>query len=69
MAMRYDFKLNLIFYKVPKNTNRKMSLQVYINQFLKFVIKPWLLEKQDFVLEENGDNRYSKANNCNIIRQ
>ncbi len=44
-----------------------MSLQVCIDQILKPVVKPWLLEKQDFVLEEDGDSWYDKAKNCNIV--
>lgn len=46
-----------------------MSLQVYINQILKPVMKPWLLENQDFVLEEDGDSGYGKAKNRNIVQQ
>ena len=45
-----------------------MSLQVYIDQRLEPVVKPWLLEKQDFVLED-GDSRNGKAKNCNIVRR
>lgn len=43
-----------------------MSLQEYIDQILEAVVKPWLLEKQDFVLEEYGDSGYGKAN---IVRR
>ena len=46
-----------------------MSLQVYINQILEPVVKPLLLEKQDFVLEEDSDSGYGKAKNRNIVRQ
>ena len=46
-----------------------MSLQVYINQILEPVVKPWLLEKQDFVLEEDGDSGHGKAKNRNIVRK
>ena len=46
-----------------------MSLQVYINKILEPVVKPWLLEKQDFVSEENGDSGHGKAKNRNIVRQ
>lgn len=67
--MRYDFKLYLIFYKMLKNTNQKISLQVYINQILEFMIKLQLIKKQDFKLKENDNNWYSKIKNCNIIRQ
>ena len=68
-AVGYDFKSDLTFYEVPGNTNGKMSLQVYINQILEPVVKPWLLEKQDFVLEEDGDSGHGKAKNRNIVRQ
>lgn len=44
-----------------------MLLQVYINQILEPIVKSWLLKKQDFVLEKDGDNRYSKIKNRNII--
>ena len=68
-AVRYNFKSDIIFYNVPGNTNGKMSLQVYINQILEPVVKPWLLEKQNFVLEEDGDSGHGKAKNRNIVRQ
>ena len=68
-AVGYDLKLDITFYEVLENTNEKMSLQVYINQILELVVKPWLLEKQDFVLEEDGDRGHGKAKNCNIVRQ
>ncbi len=67
--MGYDFKSDVIFYKVPGNTNGKMSLQVYIIQILGPVVKPWLLKKQDFVLDEDGDSGHGKAKNRNIVRQ
>lgn len=41
---------------------------MYKNQILKSVVKPWLLESQDFILEENGNSRYKKAQNQNIIQ-
>lgn len=53
-AVGYDFRSDITLYKVPGNTNGKMSLQVYIDQILKPVVKPSLLKKQDFVLEEDG---------------
>lgn len=64
----YNFKSNLTFYKVPRNTNRKMLLQIYINQILKPMVKPWLIEIQDFVLEEDNDSEYGKLKNCNIMK-
>lgn len=68
-AVGYDFKSDLTFYEVPRNTNGKTSLQIYIDQILEPVVKPWLLEKQDFVLEEDGDSGHGKAKNRNIVRQ
>ena len=55
--------------KCQGNTNGKMPLQVYIDQIFGPVVKQWLLEKQDFVLEEDGGNGHGKAKNCNIVRQ
>lgn len=66
---RYKFKSDIIFYDVPNNTNGKMSLQVYINQILEPVVKPWLLEGHDFALEEDGDSGYGKAKNNKIVRR
>lgn len=57
----YNFKSDIIFYKVPGNINRKMLLQVYINQILEPVIKPELFRKKNFILEEDDDSRYGKA--------
>lgn len=55
-AVGYNFKSEIIFYDVPGNTNGKMSLQVYRDQILEPVVKPWLMEGHDFVLEEDGDS-------------
>ncbi len=46
-----------------------MTLQEYINQILEPMVKTWLLEKQDLVLEKYGDSKNGKAKNCNIMRQ
>lgn len=51
---------------MPENINDKMLLEIYKNQILELVVKPWLIEDHDFVLEENGDSRYNKAKFCNI---
>lgn len=45
-----------------------MSLKVYRDQILKPVVKPWLLESQDFVLKEDSNSGYGKAHNWNIVR-
>lgn len=49
-AMGYDFKSDITFYEMSGNPNGKMSLQVYIDQILEPMVKPWPLGKQDFVL-------------------
>lgn len=54
-AVGYNFKSKLVFYKVPGNSNRKMSQRVYIDSILEVVVKPWLETGEDFVLEEDGD--------------
>lgn len=41
---------------------------MYINQSLELVINLYLIENQDFILEENSDNKYDKAKNCSIMR-
>ena len=46
-----------------------MSLQVYRDQILEPIIKPWLEEGQRFVLEEDGDSGHGKAKNKNIVRR
>ena len=62
--MGYNFKSDIYFYDVPGNTNRNMSQQVYINQILELVVKPWLDAGEDFALEEDGDSGHGpgKAN-------
>lgn len=68
-AIEYDFKLSLIFYKLPENINRKILLLVNLNQILEHVVKSQLMEKQDFVLRKDDNSRYDKAKNCNIVKQ
>jgi hypothetical protein len=55
-AVGYDFKSDLIFYKVPGNTNGKLSHEAYIEQILEPVVRPWVERGDDFVLEEDGDS-------------
>lgn len=45
-----------------------MSLKVYRDQILKPVVKPWLLEGQAFVVDEDGDSGHGKAKTRNIVR-
>ncbi len=46
-----------------------MSFQIYVNQILEPVVKPWILQGHDFALGEDGDSRYCKAKNNNIVRK
>ena len=68
-AVGYDFKSDITFYEVPGNTNGKMSLQVNIDQILELGVNPWLLEKEAFMFEEDGDSGHGKAKICNFVRQ
>jgi hypothetical protein len=63
----WDFKSPIYFYNVPGNTNGKMSLQVYRDQILEPIVKPWLESGQDFVLEEDGDSGHGTGKS-NIVR-
>ena len=44
-----------------------MKLSVYIDQILEPIVKPWLLAKQDFVLEEDRDASHGTGKS-NIVR-
>ena len=55
-AVGHNFKSDIHFYEVPGNTNGNMSQQVYIDQILEPIVKPWIQAHQDFVLEEDGDS-------------
>lgn len=63
----YNFKSGIYFYNVPGNTNGKMSQQVYIDQILEPIVKPWIQTHQDFVLEEDGDSGHGPGKS-NIMR-
>ena len=45
-----------------------MSQQVYIDQILDPIVKPWLEAGQEFVLEEDGDSGHGPGHN-NIVRE
>jgi hypothetical protein len=62
-AVGWNFKSPIYFYEVPGNTNGKMSQQVYIDQILEPIVKPWLDTGHDFVLEEDGDSGYGPGKN------
>ena len=50
---------------MPTNTNEKMSMEVYIDKILESVVKSWIEQGDDFVLEEDADSahRAQSANN------
>jgi hypothetical protein len=66
-AAGYNFKSNIHFHDVPGNTNGKISQRVYIDQILKPIVKPWLENGQNFVLEEDGDSGHGPGKH-NIVR-
>jgi len=66
-AVGFNFKSNLYFYNVPSNTNGKLSLQIYRDCILEPVVKSWLLEGHDFVLEEDNDSGHGTGRD-NIVR-
>lgn len=43
-----------------------MSQQAYIDQILEPIVKPWI-DKQDFVIEEDGDSGHGPGKS-NIVR-
>ena len=57
-AIGWNFKSELHFYEVPSNSNGKMSLQIYRDEILEKVVRPWLEAGEEFVLEEDGDSGY-----------
>jgi hypothetical protein len=54
-AIRYNFKSDLNFH-TTKSCNGKMSLEMYRDQILEPIVKPWLERGDDFVLEEDNDS-------------
>lgn len=60
-AVGYNFKSDIYFYDVPGNKNGKMPHQVYIDSILEPIVRPWLEDKQDFVLEEDGDSGHGTS--------
>ena len=66
-AIGHGFKSDLYFYRVGSNKNGKMSLQVYKNQILEPIVKPWLERGDDFILEEDNDSGHGTGPK-NIVR-
>ena len=55
------------FYEVASNTNGKLSLEAYLEQILKSIVKPWIDSHPRFVLEEDGDTGHGTGPR-NIVR-
>ena len=66
-AAWHDFKSFIYFYDVSGNKNGKMSQRVYIDQILDPIVKPWLDQGHNFVLEEDGDSGHGPGKS-NIVR-
>ena len=67
VAAGHDFKSFIHFYDVSGNKNGKMSQRVYIDQILDPIVKPWLDQGHNFVLEEDGDSGHGPGKS-NIVR-
>jgi len=68
-AVGYNFKSKLRFYEVPTNINGKMSMQIYRDEILEGVVRPWLDAGQHFVLEEDGDSGHGTGRyTTNIVK-
>ena len=66
-AVGWNFKSELIFCNVPTNTNGKMSMEIYINTILDPVVKPWIEQGDDFVMEEDGDSGHGARSKNNPV--
>lgn len=67
-AVMHNFKSDIHLYKVPKNTNSKMSLKLYINKILEPIFKSYLQTHQDFALQEDIDSEHGPRKS-NILRK
>lgn len=56
--MGYNFKLDINFYKISRNSNRKISQKVYINQIFQLIVKFSIDAHHDFVLEKDGNSSH-----------
>ena len=54
-AAGHNFKSDMYFYDVPGHGQGKLSQQMYLDQILEPIVKPWIQMGQNFVLEEDGD--------------
>jgi hypothetical protein len=63
----WDFKSDLIEYRIPSNNNGKMTQKVYRDEILEKHVKKWLQENRNFVLEEDGDSGHGPRG-TNIVK-
>lgn len=63
-AIGHDFKSDIHFYDIPSNNNGKMTTSYYVDHILEPLVKPWIIQGHDFVLEEDRDSGHgiSKTN-------
>ncbi|KAK5634081.1 hypothetical protein RRF57_009795 [Xylaria bambusicola] len=73
-AIGWNFKSQLVWYTVNDgngngNGNGAITLQAYRDQILEPVVKKWIDEGHDFILEENGASGHGGNSDNNIVRQ
>jgi hypothetical protein len=66
-AVGYNFKSELVWYNVPSNNNRKITIKIYRNKILEPIIGEWLRQGHNFVLEEDNDSGHGTSKD-NIIK-
>ncbi|KAF1934605.1 hypothetical protein EJ02DRAFT_471768 [Clathrospora elynae] len=51
--------------------NGKMSLEVYRDQILEPIVKPWLVQGDDFILEEDNDSGHGggASKKWNVVKE
>ena len=62
----WNFKTSLYFYKIPSNTNGKMTNKMYV-QILNDCVLPWLEAGEDFTLEEDRDGAHETKGENGIV--
>ena len=65
-AIGHNFKSEIYFYDVPENGNGKMNMNVYLEQILKPIVKPWIDHHPRFVLGESSGTGHGIGRNNNI---
>lgn len=58
-AIGYNFKSDLYEYRISTNNIGKMTSAYYCDHILKKVVKPWLDQGMEFVLEEDRDSGHT----------